>query len=453
MKDYPDPKLEFINHASVLISNEEVGLLSDPWYQGDAFHKGWNLMYDLSDDEINGLLDRTTHIWISHEHPDHFSVMFFMKFGDLIKEKGIEILFQETSDKRVEGFLKSKDFNLQILKQNKWTEISNKFSILNFKDGFYDSGLCIDVAGKKFLNLNDCEVKTPERCKEVFKLVGECDFLISQFSYAAWKGGKKNIQWRKRAAREKLETLGLQADFFKPKALIPFASFVYFSNQDNFYLNDESNKAKDVVDYFQSNSNFDVLIMKPFQVLETDNYSSFSNEKALKFWDEASKKINEIEKKKFEIIKLQELNKSFKIYKERVFKNNSRTFIWLIRFLSPIKAFKPIKILLNDQNIVLDFDLFSERLKVTKSKPDVSMSSESLDFIMKNTFGFDTLTVNACFEEMQTGGFSKMTKTMAIENLNNIGISISISIFIRIDIILLFISRLFVVNKKINNAT
>ena len=44
--------------------------------------------------------------------------------------------------------------------------------------------------------------------------------------------------------------------------------------------------------------------MKPFQVLETDNYSSFSNEKALKFWDEASKKINEIDKKKFEIIKI-----------------------------------------------------------------------------------------------------------------------------------------------------
>ena len=163
--------------------------------------------------------------------------------------------------------------------------------------------------------------------------------------------------------------------------------------------------------------------------------------------------VKALDKKKFEIIKLQELNKSFKIYKERVFKNNSRTFIWLIRILSPIKAFKPVKILLNDQNIVLDFDLFSENLKITKSQPDVSMSSESLDFIMKNTFGFDTLTVNACFEEMQTGGFSKMTKTMAIENLNNIGISVSISIFLRIDIILLFISRLFVVNKKVNNAT
>ena len=453
MKDSQNSKIEFINHASILISNNEIGLLSDPWYQGDAFHKGWNLMHDLSDDEIKGVLNRTTHIWISHEHPDHFSVMFFIKFGDLIKEKGIEILFQETSDKRVEGFLNSKNFKLQILKQNKWIKISDEFSIFNFKDGFYDSGLCADIAGKKFLNLNDCEIKTPSRCKQVLKLVGECDFLISQFSYAAWKGGKNNIQWRKNAAREKLETLRLQADFFKPKVLIPFASFVYFSNESNFYLNDESNTVKDVIEFFQNNSNLSVLVMKPFQVIETDNYYKFSNDKALKFWDDASKKINKVEKKKFEIIKLDELNKSFEIYKERVFKNNSRILIRLISILSPIRAFKPIKILLSDQNIVLNFDLFSEKLNITQKEPDVSMSSESLDFILKNTFGFDTLTVNACFEETKKGGFSKMTKTMAIENLNNIGISVNLSTFLRVDIILLFISRLFAVNKKINNAT
>ena len=100
-----NPKIEFINHASVLISNENISVLSDPWYQGDAFHKGWNLLHELDDIDIDNLLDRTTHIWISHEHPDHFSIMFFKKFENKIKEKNIEILFQETADKRVESFL------------------------------------------------------------------------------------------------------------------------------------------------------------------------------------------------------------------------------------------------------------------------------------------------------------------------------------------------------------
>ena len=45
----------------------------------------------------------------------------------------------------------------------------------------------------------------------------------------------------------------------------------------------------------------------------------------------------------------------------------------------------------------------------------LSMKSESLNFIFKNSFGFDTLTVNGCFEEVQKGGFVKATKTLAIE--------------------------------------
>ena len=98
-------EIQFINHASVLVKNGGIKLLSDPWYQGDAFHKGWNLIHELSDEEILNLLDEVTHIWISHEHPDHFSIMFFKKFGEILKEKNIEIIFQDTKDKRVESFL------------------------------------------------------------------------------------------------------------------------------------------------------------------------------------------------------------------------------------------------------------------------------------------------------------------------------------------------------------
>ena len=80
------PSIQFINHASVVIKHDDVALLSDPWYQGDAFHKGWNLLHELNDSEIQELLEQITHIWISHEHPDHFSIMFFNKFGKLIQE-------------------------------------------------------------------------------------------------------------------------------------------------------------------------------------------------------------------------------------------------------------------------------------------------------------------------------------------------------------------------------
>ena len=39
--------IEFINHASVLISYGKIGLLSDPWYNGAVFHHGWRLLQEL----------------------------------------------------------------------------------------------------------------------------------------------------------------------------------------------------------------------------------------------------------------------------------------------------------------------------------------------------------------------------------------------------------------------
>lgn len=95
-------------------------------------------------------------------------------------------------------------------------------------------------------------------------------------------------------------------------------------------------------------------------------------------------------------------------------------------------------------------DIFKEDLEILDTAGHLIMSSESLDFIFLNTFGFDTLTVNGCFEEESAGGFKRAAKTLAIENLNNIGVKFSISILLRFDLIFLFLGRLSKVAKKVN---
>ena len=74
-------KIKFINHASVLISFGDISLLSDPWYCGKVFHNGWSLLHEIEEDKIIDLLKKTTHIYISHEHPDHFNTSFFHFLG------------------------------------------------------------------------------------------------------------------------------------------------------------------------------------------------------------------------------------------------------------------------------------------------------------------------------------------------------------------------------------
>ena len=442
--------VQFINHASILVTHGEISLLSDPWYQGDAFNKGWNLIHELKDDEIGELLNKVTHIWISHEHPDHFSILFFKKFGDQIKTNNIQIIFQNTRDKRVESFITKFGFNLKVVDFNSWEKLSPQFEVLCFKDGFYDSGLAIKTSDTTILNLNDCEVKDKSRCEEILKLTGECDVLASQFSYAAWKGGVENINWRKLAAKEKIDTLKLQALYFKPKIMIPFASFVYFSNNANFYLNDAANKPNDVVDAFKDHST-KVNVMKPFEVLE-DLGATLDNGPSLNFWEEAYNTIEKSDLQNYDEVSLKHLEKSFGKYKERIFKNNTKWFMRLVKFLSPIPAFKPIIVKVDDLDINIKIDIFSESLSLSDLNADISMHSESLNFVLCNTFGFDTLTVNGCFEESKDFGFSRAARLLAIENLNNMGIEFRPGIVFNYQVLVMFISRLWVVSKKLKLA-
>ena len=216
--------IQFINHASVTIKGDGVSLLSDPWYSGEAFHKGWNLLHETSDEEASNILNDVTHIWLSHEHPDHFSILFFKTFAKKIIDKSITILFQKTEDKRVIKFLKHLSLDFQELKFEERIFLSNDFSVTCIKDGFYDSGLLVQNGDEKILNLNDCEVSSPQRVKEVFSLTGEVDVLLTQFSFAAWKGGKNNKKWRDEAAEDKLKTMELQIEQFKPNYVIPIVT-------------------------------------------------------------------------------------------------------------------------------------------------------------------------------------------------------------------------------------
>ena len=103
--------IQFINHASILVKHGNISLLSDPWYQGDIFHKGWNLTHEFNDDEISNLLDDVSHIWISHEHPDHFSVLFFKKFGKKIKDLTFRYFFNIVKTKELRVFFLNQDLN------------------------------------------------------------------------------------------------------------------------------------------------------------------------------------------------------------------------------------------------------------------------------------------------------------------------------------------------------
>ena len=77
-------KIRFLNHASFILEYKNFKILTDPYLYGDAFNEGWRLIKEFDHQKY---LSNLTHIYFSHEHPDHFSVPFLKVF---LKKKGIK---------------------------------------------------------------------------------------------------------------------------------------------------------------------------------------------------------------------------------------------------------------------------------------------------------------------------------------------------------------------------
>src|SRR5512138_2531714 len=103
-------KIQFLNHASVKFVTDTVSLVSDPWLSGPIFNDGWELIWTC--EQAAPAASNADFVWISHEHPDHFSPAFFKQFDEKASKKP-RVLFQATRDRRVARYLTGLGFEVR----------------------------------------------------------------------------------------------------------------------------------------------------------------------------------------------------------------------------------------------------------------------------------------------------------------------------------------------------
>ncbi len=439
--------IRLINHASVLISDQTNSILSDPWYEGSSFNDGWELIYQNDKNYIKKLLNEITHIWISHEHPDHFSIKFFKTYKTIINKNNIQILFQQTKDKRVYKFLTSNNFNVIQLKNKKYYKINDNFYIKLIKSDFYDSALILKLGNKTIVNLNDCPFEKSQDIKSLLNHVKEVDVLLSQFSYAAWKGGKENKSWRENSAYEKLKVLENQVKILNAKHLIPFASYIYFSHVENKYMNDSINTPEKIKKFSKILSEKSI-ILRPEEEQQIKNLKQ--DDDSIFFWKKAFNQIPYLNYNAYtKSYNIKELEEGFVKFKNRVLQKNSYLLVLILSKIKFLSIFSKLNIYLYDIDLSLEISIITGLAKIDKHENQIIMHSNSLYFIFLNEFGYDTLTVNGNFEASKKE-FLKMSKFFAIGNLNALGISLSIKSIINPAVYLIFIKRLLKVSKKLS---
>ena len=284
---------------------------------------------------------------------------------------------------------------------------------------YYDSWLYLEYDNKKILNCNDCVLDDPKAILNIKKYISKTDILLTQFSYANWYGNREDNKLRSYLAKEKLNRIKMQCDEFEVKYVIPFASFIFFSHEENFYMNDEINDVSAVNEYILGNCKAIPIIMKPNE--KWDGCSIKNNISSLDYWESKytslkNKTLNQPNKE----YNLEEIKKISIDFLNRI-KNKNNMF--LIRILELINLLKPVYFYISDQNIYARFTWkygFQQQKKIIPEKNIVKLHSESLIFLIKYDFGLDTLNVNARFEATIRSK-RNMIRTFFITSLNNTG--------------------------------
>lgn len=366
-------KIEFVSHAGFIVEAAKKKIFIDPWTKSKTFNESWALL--AGDIEVD--YSEIDYIFVTHEHPDHFNFPT-LKSIDVNDKKRIKILYQKHASTRLKDAFEKLGFSQIIeLPIYKWTNIDN-IELYCGSAGSMDSFLAIKSENKTILNLNDC-VFRKKQYEYISRQIGKIDFLFTQFSFANWVGNQEDEM---RASEKKIGDIFLQKQIFSPKYIVPFASFVYFCNEENSRMNNWINTPKDITQIKIP----EIQFMYPHDKIDTDNVSFNSNlavEKYMNDLKQCSIDPTPAQVTFQEIVKAIEVN--LELFKKKI-KYPFRRMV------------KPFGIYIHDLDKSIYIDPRNGKwTETTKENTRYSMCSQVCWYTFKYEWGTGTLIVSGMF--------------------------------------------------------
>jgi UDP-MurNAc hydroxylase len=400
--------IRWINHAGYELRAGATCIVHDPWLQGLAFSKGWALLSPTAAVSF----DDVDYIWISHEHPDHFSPASLKEIAPHDRGR-ITVLYQQTRDGRVLEFCRKLGFQVQELPDRQRVPLRDGIAITCGRSGG-DSWSFLETPEHTYFNANDC-VTVPWR-KVAGSLTRPVDVLLTQFSYANWVGNPGENSLMALAAVEKIEEMQNQIAALRPKMMVPFASYVWFCREDNFHLNEEANRIDRI--FAQFRELLPTVILYPGDIWRVgeDFDSERSVERYLADWRSHGAPLALPDESR----NLAEIDALSERQQAALKKKNT---LWPLRALAYFGYLAPIGIYLWDLQIGIKYSMFGGVLAsgIERGKCDLEISSDSFAAMLANGYGYATLLVNGRLRELTPGALRALGRHFAVAAQNERG--------------------------------
>lgn len=402
--------MEWVNHASYILHEGPVSLMTDPWLDGPAFDNGWDLLsptafpYDR--------FREISHIWFSHEHPDHFSPPNVKRIPAEVRA-GITVLYQKSIDHKVVDFCRKAGFREVIeVEPGRWVRLGEDFEILSEPWDNGDSWIAARTKGGLVLNINDCVITTAGECRRLARRFGPIHTLATQFSYANWVGNKGDEAAMKAAATEKIDWLVTQVKAFSPRYVIPFASFVYFSHEDNFYLNAGMTSVAGAADAIRGRTSGIPVVLYPGDRWDIDSGPPVPDTALERYAADQARVTREGFRHRSSIVPLQTLLTNGAAFLERLRKRNG----------PPTRLLPAATVYLEDHNQALV--MTPGHVRTTPLGPEVCdlvCKSDALNYCFQFDWGGRTLDINGRFQAPPKGHYWRFKAYATLAGFNNRG--------------------------------
>lgn len=385
--------------------------MADPWLEGRVFNESWEHLIPskFTYDDFRDI----THLWFSHEHPDHFYPPNLKKIPEDIR-KNISVLFQKTMDGKVIKFIRDLQFKeiIELSPDRDYMLGSDLRMRCSKVANDTDSWLYLNDGQNALLNLNDCVIDNAEEALSLKKQLGNIDMLFSQFSYAAWVGNKDDTDRKKKAAAHIIELLTLQIKAFNPKYVFPFASFVWFCHKDNFHMNTQANSIAAVSSHI-NHMGKQVVVLLPGEDWEVGSEKDFTL--AIETYMLASASLPDRKLTTFDSVDIVDLKNAGERCRERCLALNNK---------AKLLTYNDFSAYLYDLNTTVTFSYkFGLRTQgeIEKQHADIAFHSQNLFYCLSWDWGWDTILVAGTFEKPIGGNFQRFMEYEWIGTLNNQG--------------------------------
>ena len=328
-------------------------------------------------------LDKITHLWISHEHPDHFHIPTLRSLPASFKNR-VTVLYQKLNSEKMLAAFKQLGFKkIQLLPHRETQTLGGATKVYSYYVGVMDSCLAVSDGQHTFLNANDAQI-VPNDCAVIRKDIGKIDTLLTQFSIAFYSGLPDFEDRLSRMAQGILQRIsGNHRDLCVART-IPFASLIYYCSEENRYINRFHNTPRTVYEFFKKR-NQTVAVLYPGDVFEDSK--PYDSTAALKKYDQLHAQMDQLSYERPETVTFEEIRLAF-----FDFCNGLHD-----RYPSiALKRLKPLTIKIPDLKRAVVFSIGQRSFIETDyaSAADLSVNSQPLHFCFANPFGFQTLGVS-----------------------------------------------------------